>query len=233
MNLPKIETPTYTLLLPSNGKKVKFRPFLVKEQKALLIAMESPEDGAMGATTLSIIQACLFDKIDVNKMPKVDVDYIFLKLREKSVGEQIELIVTCKDCGKKQDYVFDLTKVEINKPEGHDSNIKLTDTVGLIMRLPTYEEVSNLSQDYTVDNIYKTVVLCIEQIYDNDAVYLTKDMTFNTITEWVDGLNQDQYEKLEEFFRTAPSIRSVIDFKCKACGTENSIKLEGIEDFFV
>lgn len=230
--LPKIETPSYSLNLPSNNKKVEFRPFLVKEQKALLIAMESPEDNAMTSTTLSIVEACLFNKVDVRKLPKVDVDYLFLKLREKSVGEQIDLIVTCSDCKATQDYVFDLTKVNVDRQKEHTNKIEITNNIGLIMRLPTFEEVSDLMNNYTVENIYKTVVRCIEQIYDEESVYLTKDMQIETIEQWVDNLTQEQYDKLEDFYRTAPRIVSQIEYDCKKCGAHNKLELEGIEDFF-
>ena len=230
--LPKIDTPVYKVKLPSNGKELDFRPFKVKEQKALLIAMESPEDGAVEATTLSIVQACLFDKVDAKKLPKIDIDYIFIKLREKSIGEQIDLIVTCGECNHQQDYIFDLKNVEIKQYDGYSTNIKLSDNMGLIMRLPSFEEVSNLNKDYTVENIYKTVVSCIEQIYDGDAVYLTKDKTFAEVEEWVDDLTQDQYDKLEMFYKTTPSLISTIEFTCQKCQHNNKIKLEGIEDFF-
>lgn len=230
--LPKVQTPSYSLTLPSSGKKIEFRPFLVKEQKALLIAMESPEDNAMTETTLAVVQACLFDKVNVKQLPKVDVDYIFMKLREKSVGEQIELVVTCSDCKKTQDYIFDVTKIKVDKSENHSNNIQISPDMGLIMRLPTFNEVSDLMNDYTVENIYKTVVQCIEQIYDSETVYLTKDMKYQDIENWVDDLTQEQYEKLEEFYKTAPRLVSQIEYTCKSCGKEHKIELEGIEDFF-
>lgn len=230
--LPKIDTPVYKVKLPSNGKEIDFRPFKVKEQKALLIAMESPEDDAVEATTLSIVQACLFNKVDTKKLPKIDIDYIFIKLREKSIGEQIDLIVTCGECSHQQEYIFDLKTVEVKQHAEHSANIKLSDSMGLVMRLPSFEEVSNLNKDYTVENIYKTVVSCIDQIYDGDAVYLTKDKTFKEIEEWVDDLTQDQYDKLEMFYKTQPSIVSTIEYKCQKCQHNNKIKLEGIEDFF-
>lgn len=230
--LPKVQTPVYSLTLPSSGKTLEFRPFLVKEQKALLIAMESPEDNAMTETTLSVVQSCLFDKVDVKKLPKVDVDYIFIKMREKSVGEQIELIVTCTDCSANQDYVFNLTSAKVECNESHTNKIEIDQNTGLIMRLPTFNEVSNLINNYTVENIYKTVVSCIEQIYDTEAVYLTKDMQYQEVSDWVDRLTQEQYDKLEEFYRTAPRIVSHIEYRCKKCGKEHRIELEGIEDFF-
>lgn len=230
--LPKVQTPVYSLTLPSSGKTLEFRPFLVKEQKALLIAMESPEDNAMTETTLSVVQSCLFDKVDVKKLPKVDVDYIFIKMREKSVGEQIELIVTCTDCGANQDYTFNLTSAKVECNESHTNKIEIDQNTGLIMRLPTFNEVSNLINNYTVENIYKTVVSCIEQIYDTEAVYLTKDMQYREVSDWVDRLTQEQYDKLEEFYRTAPRIVSYIEYRCKKCGKEHRIELEGIEDFF-
>lgn len=232
MTLPKIETPRYTLTLPSSGKQIEYRPFLVKEQKALLIAMESPEDGAVESTTLSVVQACLFDKVDVRKLPKVDVDYIFIKLRAKSVGEQIDLIVQCKECGNNQDYVFNLDDVMVERTEGHTANIKISDSVGIVMRLPTFAEVAALTDDYTVDNIYKTVIACIEQIYDEETLYLTKDMPKEDVAAWVDNLNQEQYEKLEMFYRTVPKIVSKLEYKCNKCESINQILLEGIEDFF-
>lgn len=230
--LPKVQTPVYSLTLPSSGKTLEFRPFLVKEQKALLIAMESPEDNAMTETTLSVVQSCLFDKVDVKKLPKVDVDYIFIKMREKSVGEQIELIVTCTGCGANQDYTFNLTSAKVECNESHTNKIEIDQNTGLIMRLPTFNEVSNLINNYTVENIYKTVVSCIEQIYDTEAVYLTKDMQYQEVSDWVDRLTQEQYDKLEEFYRTAPRIVSHIEYSCKKCGKEHRIELEGIEDFF-
>lgn len=230
--LPKIETPRYTLVLPSSGKTVEYRPFLVKEQKSLLIALESPEDGVVEATTLAVVQACLFDKVDVKKLPKIDVDYIFIKLREKSIGEIIELIVSCGECQTAQDYILDLQEVKVETSPEHTANIKIENDIGIIMRLPTFQEVSYLSEHYTVENIYKTVVGCIEQIYDAETVHLTKDMKHEDIEAWVDDLKQDQYEKLETFYKTAPKIVSTIQYDCKSCGHTNKLLLEGIEDFF-
>ena len=230
--LPKVQTPTYSLTLPSSGEKLEFRPFLVKEQKALLIAMESPEDNAMSETTLSVVQACLFDKVNVRELPKVDVDYIFIKLREKSVGENIELIVTCADCGATQDYLFNINSIRVDRPESHSSKIEISPDAGIIMRLPTFSEVTDLMNNYNVSTIYKTMVKCIEQIYDAETVYLTKDMKYEDVDAWVEELTQEQYDKLEEFYRTAPRIVSSLDYTCKKCNKQHHIELEGIEDFF-
>jgi len=230
--LPVIETPVFELELPSSGKKLKYRPFLVKEQKSLLIAQESDEKSAVRETLFSVIDACFFNKVESKYLPDFDVDYMFVKLRAKSIGESVDLVVKCKECGEKNSYVLKLDDIKAHRVEGHTNKIFLTENIGVTMRYPTFEEVEYLKSNYSVEVIYQTIVKCIDVIFDHDTVTMGKDVSFNEISDWLDNLNQNHYDKFENFFNTQPEIKTNIDFVCSSCSASNHLEVVGIEDFF-
>lgn len=230
--LPVIETPIFELTLPSSGKKYNYRPFLVKEQKALLVAQESGEKTAVRETLFSVIDACMFNKVSSKTLADFDVDYIFVKLRAKSIGETIELEIRCDNCETKNPYVLNLDQIEAHRIDGHSNKIFITENIGVTMRYPTFEEVEYLKNNNSIETVYETIVKCIDIIFDHDTVTLSKDISFTEISDWLDNLNQNHYDKFEHFFNTQPKIKTDIKFDCTNCNTKNHLVVEGIEDFF-
>ena len=232
MALPIVNTPTFELVLPSTGKTVKYRPFLIKEQKMMLIARESGDASSLLATLYSVIDACTFGKLNVESLSKFDVEYIFVKLRSKSVGEHVELNVVCDNCDAENPYTLNLDDIKVTKGENHSNKIMITSDMGIIMRYPTYDEISNLYENNTPETVFDLIISCIDQIFDTDSVTLSKDITREELTAWLDGLESRLYDKIETFFRTQPRVTTDISFKCKKCETENHYVIEGIDDFF-
>lgn len=232
MNLPLVTTPKYTLTLPSTGKKYEYRPFLVGEQKLLMLALETGEGDDIINSIHQVIDICTFNKLNCKILPSFDTEYIFIKLRSKSIGEKLELNVTCKQCDAKNDYELDLDSIKVIKPKNHTTKIQLTPNMGVIMRYPTTEETDLVKARASVDTIYDVVANCIEQIYDDETVYMTKDFTKEEVSAWIDKLTQDQFDKIETFFENMPRVETRIEFKCKKCKEDNVILVEGIDTFF-
>ena len=239
MGLPKIAVPEYNLTLPSNGKEIKYRPFLVKEEKILLIAMESEDEKQIMEATKSVIKNCVFGEIEVEKMATIDIEYLFLWLRGKSKGEQIELKYNCPKCETPVPLVFDIEAVKVSKGKDHTNKIQLTDTIGVVLKYPSLGMQVELDKiDNEVVKIFKSITSCIDYIYDNETMYSTKDHTENDIQEFIDSLNDSQFEKLVSFFDTMPKLKHDVEFKCKnkknkkVCNHEETIVLEGIQSFF-
>ena len=230
--LPVIETPVFELEMPSTGKKYKYRPFLVKEQKSLLVAQESGEKTAVRETLFSVIDACLFNKVESNTLSDFDIQYIFVKLRAKSIGESVDLNVLCDTCDTKNKYTLQLDNIKPVKTDGHTNRLFLTENIGVVMRYPTFEEVQYLKENYTTETIHETISKCIDIVFDHDNVTMAKDVQPNEIMNWLDNLNQNHYKLFETFFKTQPTIKTNIDFVCSNCGTSNHIEVEGIDDFF-
>lgn len=230
--LPVIDTPIFELTLPSSGKKYNYRPFLVKEQKSLLIAQESGEASSVRETLFSIIDSCLFNKVQAKHLPYFDIDFIFIKLRSKSIGETVELEVQCTECDTKNPYNLNLDSICAVRTDGHSNKIFLTENIGVTMRYPTVEEVDYLKTNYSVSSIYETIAKCVEMIFDHDTITLSKDISAQEIIDWLDKLQQKHYDKFEEFFKTQPVIKTDIVFTCGKCKAENKFVVEGIDDFF-
>jgi hypothetical protein len=237
MTLPVILTPTYELIVPSTKQKVKYRPFLVKEQKALLIAQQSEDQGVMFSTLINIIKVCTFDKLDVKKLAMFDVEYIFTQLRARSVGEISELIFSCLECNEplaKSKVQIDLTKLEVTFDPNHNSYIMLTDTVGIKMKYPGITEAKTLNDLTNIDinNIFDLAVSCIDSIYDDNGVYPASESTKEELNAFLDSLNQAQFEKIKEFFLTLPKLEKTIEFDCPVCKFHHKQTLRGLESFF-
>lgn len=232
MGLPVIETPVYDVIVPSTQKKIKFRPFLVKEQKILLIALDSDDRQEINRAIKEVVDSCTFNKLDVETLASFDSDYIFMKIRAKSVGEEIQLSVKCSECADPNDYSMKIDDLQIIRNEKHSKKIQLTDTIGVTMRYPTMDELSDLRVNYNIETISNIIASCIETIYDEEEVYKASDSSVQERVEWIEGLNQEQYDKLEQFFNTAPYLNTTIEFDCKKCSHHNNISVEGIADFF-
>jgi len=235
MALPKINsTPSYQVTVPSSGQTVSFRPFLVKEQKTLLIALETQDRKDMVRAIIRTIESCVEDALE-GELTTFDVDYLFTKIRAKSVGETSELVVTCNECEAKNDVTLELDKVEIG--DVSDSKIiELTDTMTLEMRFPTYDDLLGNPRIYestsVTESLVELVVSCMDKIKTEEELYVVRDETPEEITAFVESMNADQFEKVANFVNTIPTIQSVVDFNCIKCGAEQSKTFEGIDDFF-
>jgi len=236
MALPRLDVPTYELAIPSTDDKIKYRPFLVKEEKILLIAMESGETKDMLQAVKDIVDECTFNKLNLGTMPMFDIEYIFLNIRAKSVGEVSKLKVLCQDDMKTYASVeIDLNDIEVQVNEGHTNKIELTDEMGVIMKYPTIDSfnVNNIT-DITTDNMLEVIAACIAQIYDKkgEEVYDSKDSTQKELIEFVEQLNTTQFQDIQKFFDTMPSLKHTITVKNPKTEKESEVTLTGLSDFF-
>ena len=236
MALPKLTTPTYELEVPSTDEKIKYRPFLVREEKILLIALESGESKDIITAIKDIVTECTYGKIDLGKMPMFDVEYIFLNIRAKSVGEVSTLKLLCPD--DKETYVnvdIDLSEIMVQVDEGHNPKIELTDEMGMIMTYPTIDSLNATGvTDITADNMLDVISVCILQIYDKkgEEVFETKDQTKKEVSEFVESLNTKQFADVQKFFDTMPKLKHTVELENPKTGVKSEIVLQGLNDFF-
>lgn len=237
MSLPKPPVPTYELELPSTGKTIKYRPFLVKEEKLLLIATETGDDKAVRDAIVDILKACIMTRgVKVEELPMFDLEYIFLRIRAKSVGEEVEMIFTAKDDDETSlPYNLNLEMVECIKPEGHDTKVMLTDTAGLIMKYPSMEQFITsqiLQKNQTTDEIFDEVINCVDQIFDGDEVWESKTTSRKDIKEYLEGLTSKQFEAIQKFFATMPKVSHTFTLTNPNTGVESEYTIEGLTNFF-
>ena len=234
MALPVLNNPNYEMELPSTGEKIEFRPFLVKEQKILMMAMESDDTSSQSKAVVDIIKNCTFGKLDdkLDKLPTYDIEYMFLQIRQKSVGETIDITVTCQDDGEtKVPVTLNLEDIKVVKTEGHTNVIMITDKIGLNMKHPTMKQI--LSYDLTkMDNMESTFDIiqdCLESIFDEETVY--DDMSRKEMSEFIEQMTTDQFEKVTGFFTTMPKLKHTVKVTNPNTGVENEIVLEGMQSF--
>ena len=236
MALPKMTTPTYELEVPSTDTKISYRPFLVKEEKILMIAMESKDNTQIINAVRDIVSACTFDKLDVGTMPMFDVEFIFLNIRAKSVGEVSKLKVLCPDDKKTYANIeVDLTKVEVQVDEGHTNKIELTDDMGIILTYPSMKSFQDLGiQNIDSKNMLDVVGACILQIYEEkgEKIYEGKDQTKKELTEFIENLNSKQFKNIQDFFSTMPRLKHDVMVKNPKTKKESKLTLTGLNDFF-
>jgi len=240
MSLPMNATPVYTLKVPSTKKDFKYRPFLVKDEKALLIAQQSEDPVVMLDTVKEVITSCSKSKTDIDSLASFDIEYIFLQIRASSVGEMVDLMFQCDvDHGEENPKAIstvriDLTKVGVDFPEGHTNDIKLYGDVGIRMKYPTIDVLKKLEQTTSegVDVIFDVVVDCIDFIYEKDEVFVAKDQTKEELTEFLNNLTAEQFARVQSFFQTMPSLKTYIDYTCPVCERKHHKYLEGLQSFF-
>ena len=246
MALPKIDVPTYETKLISSGKIVKYRPFLVKEQKLFLMAAQSTDEKETVDVVKQVLNNCILSDIDVDDLPTFDLEHLFMQLRARSVGEVVNLKYNCnntvKDDKDEEKVCGSLVKFDLNildiKPiidEKHSSKIEISDKLGIMMKYPTLsliKDAGNLANE-DVDTVLNVIVSCIDYIYDADQMYYAKDSTKEELLEFIENLQQEDMEKIQVFFTTMPKIAKELDFKCKKCGYEETITVQGIQNFFV
>jgi len=236
MALPKLTTPTYELEIPSTDEKIKYRPFLVKEEKILMIAMESKSSADITQAVKDIVMECTFNKVDISNMPMFDVEYIFLNIRSKSVGEVSKLKILCQDDGKTYaDVELDLNEVKVQVGDDHTNKIELTEDMGLIMKYPTIDSFSETGiRDINPSNMLDVISTCILQIYEKkgEKTYDPKDQTKKELTEFIEQLNTKQFKDVQKFFETMPKLKHEITIKNPKTKKENKVTLTGLNDFF-
>ena len=233
MALPKLATPTYELEIPSSKEKITYRPFLVKEEKLLLLAVESEEDKEMLTAVNTIIQNCTFEKFDPKNLALFDIEYIFLNIRAKSVGENIKLKLLCEDDGKTYaDVEIDIEEVKIQYTDGHTNHISLNDDVSIIMKYPQMDIMGGAEGDSESAFVFNIIKGSIAQIIEGETVHERTDFTDKDLDEFMDSLNTQQFGKLQEFFETMPKLRHEVKFKNPKTKKNNKVTLEGLQAFF-
>ena len=236
MALPKVTAPTYELELPSSGKKVKYRPFLVKEEKILLIAMDSKDDKQITQAVIDTLGACIITRgVKPTSLPSFDLEYVFLKIRAASVGEVVTLNVTCLDDNKTQvSHDLNLSDVEVFKPEGHDPKVMITDKVGVIMKYPSIEHFINTGLADKGDAIdgLDFIVSCVDQIFDGEEVTEAKECTKKELANFVESMTQEQFDKLSKFFETMPKLQHTFKVKNPKTKKESEYTISGLQSFF-
>ena len=238
MPLPTIATPTYELTLPSNSKKVKYRPFLVKEEKILILAMESEDTKQITAAITDVLNACILTRgIKIDSLPTFDIEYLFLNVRAKSVGEVVDLVVTCEDDGEtKVDISVNLDDIKVERNKKHKQDIKLDKNLSLRLKYPSMEQFikSNFDFDGTnVDASFKMIAGCIDQIYTDEEAWPATDYSEKERIEFLDQLNTKQFKEVEQFFDTMPKLSHKLVVKNPNTGVDNNVVLEGLASFFV
>ena len=235
MALPKLDTPTYTLELPSTGEEIKYRPFLVKEQKTLLILQESEDKRDIINGLQKIVTDCTFDKLNMSKMPIFDFEYLFLKIRCKSVGETAELNLTCPDDNVTTVPVtINLDEIDVQVTEEHTDTIKITDNINMILRWPTVYDVGDVESttDNLVDNVIALLKKCITQINEGDTIHNRTDMSSEELDEFIDSLPSDTFEDVGKYFETMPQLLHVVNITNPKTKVDNEIVIQGLESFF-
>ena len=235
MAIPKLETKTYTLTLPSTGEDIKFRPFLVKEQKILLMAQESKNTSEIADAMSQLISDCTFGKVDPKTCPMFDAEYIFLKLRAKSVGETAQVQITCPDDDKtKVNVTINLEEVECNMTEDHTNIVEVTDNIKIIFNYPLLSTYQNneLEEDKT-KKIFSMLVECIQEIHHGDKVYNRIDVSKKELNEFIDSFDTTQFKKVSNFFETMPRLRHIVEVTNPETKVKSEVPIEGLASFLV
>ena len=231
MALPKLETPTYELEQPSTGEKIKYRPFLVKEQKTLMLAVEENNDDDMKNALSGIISSCTFEKIDPLKIPLFDIEFLFLRIRGKSVGEKVDLNLLCPDDKTTRVKTsIKLDEIGVIMNADHTNEIKITDKIKLIMKYPTLSDLSDIKSD--IEDVFKMITRCVFEIHDGEKVYNRVDMSESELIEFIDNLTAEQFERVGGFFQTMPKVQHVVEVKNPKTKKKGEVIIEGIQSFF-
>ena len=238
MPLPKIATPTYELTLPSTGKTVQYRPFLVNEEKLLVIALESEDNKQITTAIKTVLKACVLTKgIKIETLPSFDIEFLFLNIRGKSVGEELDVNIVCPDDEKTEVAVkIDLDDIEVQRDENHTNQIKLDDTLMMEMKYPSLDEFIKNNFDFNdknqMDQSFQLIASCIDKIYTEDEVWATADCTKKEVNEFLEGMNSNQFKEIEAFFTTMPKLSHTISVTNPKTKVKSDVVLEGLAAFF-
>ena len=238
MPLPQIATPTYELVLPSTGKKIKYRPFLVKEEKILILSLESEDQKQITNAIKSTLKSCIMTRgVKVDELPTFDIEYIFLNIRGKSVGESIDVIVTCPDDNETTvETKIYIDEIQVKKDENHNCDIKLDGVYTLRMKYPSLNEFVKTNFDamneMKVEDTFELISSCIDQVYSEEETWSHQECTKKELTDFVDSLNSSQFKKVESFFTTMPKLSHTVNVTNPNTKVDSEIKLEGLQSFF-
>ena len=237
MPLPQIATPTYELVLPSTGKKIKYRPFLVKEEKILIIAMESQDDKQIAEAVKDVLGSCILTKgISIDKLSTFDIEYLFLNIRGKSVGETVEVMITCPDDNTtKVPVTVNLDEIQVKRSDDHDIDINLDGKLSMRMKYPSMGEFvkNNFNVEMKVEDTFDMVCSCIEQVFSEDESWAASDCTKKELLDFLEQLDSSQFKKIEKFFDTMPKLSHTIKVTNPKTKVESDVVLEGLNAFFV
>ena len=241
MPLPKVVAPTFELKLISTNKPIKYRPFLVKEEKALLVAMENGNDKDITATLKAVLKACVQSRIKIDDLPSFDLEYLFLNIRGKSVGESVELMATCEDDGKTQvPLTIKMSDIKLHIPDGHEDTIDLGGGISLKMKYPSMEQFlennflvpNNEAQSQRIDRAFDSVSSCIDQVYTEEEAWSSTDCTKKELITFVESLNSQQFARIEKFFSTIPRLQYKGKITNPNTEVESDVLIEGLSNFF-
>jgi len=238
MPLPQISTPSYELVVPSTKKKIKFRPFLVKEEKILILAMESQDNKQIANAVKDVISHCILTKgVKVENLATFDIEYLFLNIRGKSVGEEVEVTITCPDDGETTiPAVINLDEIQVITDKDHKQDIKLDDQYTLRMKYPSMEEFIKtnfaVSGELKVDDTFKLIASCVDQVFSEDESWAASDCTKKELSQFIDSLNSKQFKDVERFFETMPKLSHTIKVTNPKTEVESEVVMEGLQSFF-
>lgn len=233
MALPKLDTPIYQLELPSNQQVVKYRPFLVKEQKILMMAQDADDKEDSYNMLAEIVDGCTFNDVDIKTMPIFDFEYLFMKIRCKSVGESAELSVLCPDDEvTRVPVTIDLDGIDVQVEDGHSNVIGVNDNIKIVMRYPTVNDIKSVGEAETLNNVMTLLKVCINEIHDGDTIHNMIDVTSKELDEFIDSLPTETFEKMAIFFDTMPKLTHVIEVKNPKTEVTSEVVIQGMESFF-
>jgi ribosomal protein L5 len=234
MALPKLDTPTYELEQPSTGEKIKYRPFLVKEQKILMMAQESQDDKQIRDALANLITSCTFKSVDPYEIPMFDVEYFFLRIRGKSVGETVDLNLLCPDDNETTvKKTVNLEEIGVNMKVGHTNEINITDSIKMIMKYPTLNDIVDIDTDIeNTEDMFSLVKRCVWEIRHGEKVYNKVDISDKELEEFIDSLTTDQFEKITDFFDTMPKVQHSVEITNPKTKKKGEVVIEGIQSFF-
>ena len=228
MTLPTLTLPTYSIELPSTEEMVDFRPFIVKEEKILLIALEGGEYEPIVRALKDMVNTCTFEKLEIDKLPVFDLCFLFLNIRAKSVGEIIEPSLICAECSEPNPVKINIAEMKVTKKSNHTNKIDLGEGVGILMKYPVL-----LDEEEKGDVSISLIVSCIEMIYDGEQIYKSEDRTKEELVEFIENLTHNQFENIIKFYDTMPELKHIVKYKCSKCDKANQVVLEGLGDFFL
>jgi hypothetical protein len=233
MALPKLNTPQYELDVPSTGEKIKYRPWLIKEQKLLMIAQESEEDKEIEVAFANIVKECTFGKIDPYENPLFDIEYIFLQLRGKSIGQKIKLNLLCDDDGKTRvEHEINLADVDVQMPDNHTNTIAITDDISMIMRYPKLSDMEGFTEKGEIKQIFDMVRRCVVEIHDGKTIHNKVDISDKELDEFIDSMSQSSFELVSKFFETMPKLIHEVSITNPHTKKKNKVTIEGLQSFF-
>jgi hypothetical protein len=232
MALPRLDIPTYELIQPSTGKKIKFRPFLVKEHKVLLTMAEASDD-EIARIVKELVDACTFNQLKISELPHFDVEYIFMMLRAKSISERVEVVVTCAKCNEKYDTSFNIEELKVVNNKNANDKIMITETIGIQLKYPNFSNVVKIFESDNIAVVFDLVKSCIKGIFEGENYYDAKEQSDEEINEFLESLTKEQFASIEEFFLNSPKIVQELNTQCTNCNHQNYSRIEGLQNFFI